>query len=107
MSNFYAFINRHDYREAQAIFEAELQRKKVRQAKIDNYFTENLCVGNAVVFKALALSENGLILKDDIACDYWVASFDKKSTFRLLALKRCLSLESAKALFFALSEESP
>lgn len=107
MSNFYAFINRYDNREAQAIYEAELEKRRIRKAKIDDFFTDNICVGNQVVLDTLALSSDGLILKDDIACDYWVASFDKTSAFRLRAFKRCSTLEEAKALFFALSEESP
>lgn len=107
MTNFYAYINRHDNREAQAIYEAELERKRQRQAKIDSFFAENLCSGNQVVFDTVALSSDGLILKDDIGGDFWVASWDKSEGFRLLAFKRCLSLEEAKNYFFALSEESP
>lgn len=107
MTNFYAYINRHDNREAQAIYEAELEKRRIRKAKIDDFFTENLCLGNQLVLDTLALSSDGLILKDDVAGDYWVASWDKSATFRLRAFKRCSTLEEAKALFFALSEESP
>ena len=107
MTNFYAFINRHDNREAQAIYEAELERKRQRQAKIDSFFAENLCPGNQVVLDTVAMSSDGLILKDDIGGDFWVASWDKSEAFRLRAFKRCSSLEEAKALFYALSEESP
>ena len=107
MTNFYAYINRHDNREAQAIYEAELERKRQRQAKIDSFFAENLCPGNQVVLDTVAMSSDGLILKDDIGGDFWVASWDKSEAFRLRAFKRCSTLEEAKSYFFALSEESP
>lgn len=107
MTNFYAYINRHDNREAQAIYEAELKRKRQRLAKIDKFFTENLSPGNQIVLDTVALSSDGLILKDDINSDFWVASWDKTSAFRLRSFKRCQTLEEAKAMFFALSEESP
>lgn len=107
MSNFYAFINRYNNREAQAIYEAELEKRRIRKAKIDDFFTENVCLGNQLVLDTLALSSDGLILKDDVAGDYWVVSWDKSSAFRLRAFKRCQTLEEAKNYFFALSEESP
>lgn len=107
MTNFYAYNNRRDFREDQAIYEAELERKRARQRKIDNYFVENMVTGCEVIFKALALTENGLIIRDDIAGDIWIAAFDKTAQFRLLGFRRCHSLEEAKALLFALAEESP
>ena len=107
MTNFYAYHNRRDFREEQAIYEAELERKRARQRKIDNYFVENMVTGCEVIFKALALTENGLILRDDIDNDIWVTAFDKTSPFRLLGFRRCSTLEEAKALLFALAEESP
>lgn len=107
MTNFYAYINRHNAREDQAIYEAELERKSKRRASIESYFTERIYTGHQITFETVALSSLGVILKDDIASDYWIASWDKTASFRLYGFKRCNTLEEAKVRFFELSEGSP
>ncbi len=107
MTNYYAYHRRRDYREEQAIYEAECERKMQRKAKIEDYFTANLYPGKNLVFKTVALSESGLIVQDDLCGAFWVVKFEHNPSFKLNQIVRCYSLDDAKARFYELIEESP
>lgn len=107
MTNFYAYINRKDYREAQAIYEADLERKRIRKEKIERFYIENTTDRNTgVCFKALAFSDKAIILKDDMNEDIWVAILDKNYCFRLQEIRRCSTINQAKELFYNIHEDA-